>query len=262
MLPKILHLDIETAPVLAWVWQLFKPLISIDQIHQDWFMLCWAAKWHKSDEIIYDALWEHTTRYKKDKTDDRAIVESVWHLLDEADIVVAHNAARFDVPKINAKFFEYGMPPPSPYKVVDTLAVARARFRFTSNKLDYISQLKAFGQKHKTDFQLWLDVISGNKKQCERMLDYNIQDTELLEIVYTAMRPWITNHPNVGVYNDEERTTCTTCGSDHIHFRGYAYTTAGKYRRFVCKDCGHWGRMAVNLLSKDKRKGLGRNVAS
>ena len=118
--PKILHIDIETAPILAWVWSLFKPMIAIGQIHQDWHMLCWAAKWHGKKRIIKDALWHHKLTYAQDKRDETMILLSLWHLLDEADIVVAHNGDRFDVAKINAKFFEYGMKPPAPFKTVDT----------------------------------------------------------------------------------------------------------------------------------------------
>ncbi len=258
--PKILFFDVETAPMLAWVWGLFKQNISIGQIHQDWHMLCYAAKWLGKDEIFYDALWEHDA-YAKDKTNDEYIVATMWHLLDEADIVVAHNASRFDVAKVNAKFFEYGMKPPAPYKVVDTLKVARANFRFSSNKLDYISQLMNIGEKLKTDFDLWLDVMKGDKAQCKRMLEYNIKDVALLEELYLEMRPWITNHPNLGVYTDDTTTTCPSCNGSDIQYRGFAYTAAGKYQKFVCNSCGHWGRLAANVLPIGKRKNLARNVS-
>ena len=258
--PKILHIDIETAPILAWVWSLFKPMIAIGQIHQDWHMLCWAAKWHGKKRIIKDALWHNKMTYAQDKRDETMILLSLWHLLDEADIVVAHNGDRFDVAKINAKFFEYGMKPPSPFKTVDTLKVARANFKFSANRLDYIAKLKGVGQKLKTDFDLWLDVMSGNKKECKRMMDYNIQDVILLEEIYTLLLPWITNHPNAGVFNDKEEVQCAGCGSTHIHYRGYSYTNAGKYKRFVCTDCGKWGKLPTNQLSIQKRRQLGRNV--
>jgi hypothetical protein len=258
--PKILHLDIETAPILAWVWSLWKPTIAIGQIEQDWHMLCWAAKWHGKKRVYKEALWHYRDRYERSKTDEVAILTALWQLLDEADIVVAHNGDRFDVAKINAKFFEYGMNPPSPFKTVDTLKVAKANFKFSANRLDYIAKLKRVGQKLKTDFDLWLDVMAGNKKQCKRMMDYNVQDVLLLEEIYTLLLPWITNHPNVGVYNDKEEVQCPNCGGTHLHYRGFAYTNAGKYQRFVCTDCGRWGKLPTNQLGIDKRRALGRNV--
>jgi len=258
--PKILHIDIETSPILAWVWSLFKPMISIVQIKQDWHILCWAAKWHGKPRIIKDALWHHKDVYRKSKLNETAILDSLWNLLDEAEIVVAHNGDRFDVAKINAKFFEYGMTPPSPYKTVDTLKVARANFKFSANRLDYIAKLKGVGQKLKTDFDLWLDVMAGVNKECKRMMDYNIQDVILLEQIYTLLLPWITNHPNAGVYNDKEEVQCAGCSSTKIHFRGFTHTNAGRYQRFVCTDCGKWGKLPANQLTVNKRRKLGRNI--
>jgi len=259
MSPKILHIDIETAPMLAWVWGFFKQNVSIGQIHQDWHMLCWAAKWHGKKKVYKEALW-HYNLYNDDKTDEVIILEKLWTLLDEADVVVGHNADRFDVAKVNAKFFEYGMKPPSPFKIVDTLKVARANFKFSSNRLDYVAQLLEVGEKNKTDFNLWLDVMKGDKKACKYMMDYNVQDVVLLEELYTAMLPWITNHPNVGGFNDDVTTCCAGCVSINIHYRGFAYANAGKYQRYVCIDCGKWGKLAANLLPITKRKELGRSV--
>ena len=260
MHPKILHIDIETAPMLSWHWGLFKQNIAIGQIHQDWYMLCWAAKWHGKKKIFKHALWHYCPRGGDLKEQEIFLLEALWDLLDEADIVVGHNGDRFDVAKINAKFYEYGFTPPSPFKIVDTLKVARSHFGFSSNRLDYIAKLKSFGQKLKTDFDLWLDVMNGVKKECKRMMDYNVQDVILLEEVYTSMLPWITNHPNVAVWSDDESTVCPGCGSDSIHFRGYSHTNAGKYRRFVCNDCGKWGKVPYNELPLSKRKAMGRSI--
>ncbi len=261
MQPKILHLDIETAPVLAWVWSLFKPMIAIGQIEKDWHMLCWAAKWHGKKGIIKDAIWFHTGNGKFSKKAELKMVKHLWDMLDEADIVVAHNGDRFDVAKANAKFFEYGLTPPSPFKVVDTLKVARSRFKFTSNKLDYIIKLKEKGGKLKTDFDLWLDVMKGDVKQCKRMLKYNIEDVIILEEIYIDMLPWISNHPNVGAYSAKEVVQCSACGCEEVQYRGFSYTTASKFQRFLCNGCGHWGQLGRNLLPSSKRQELGRNAA-
>lgn len=261
MEPKILLFDIETAPILGYVWGLWKQNVAIPQIKRDWYMLCYAAKWIGESDILYDAIWLHKKAYKKDPESDRIIIESMWALLDEADFVIAHNGERFDIAKVNAKFFEYGMTPPSPYKVIDTLKVSRKNFGFSTHRLDYIAQKRKLGQKLKTDFDLWRDVMDGVKDQQDRMLEYNIHDTELLEDIYIEMRPWITNHPNYGVYTDGARTVCPKCGSHDIQYRGYAYTTAGKFRKFVCNTCGGWGRHASNELDLPTRRRLGRNVA-
>ncbi len=223
-------------------------------------MLCWAAKWHMEPEVSSDALWNHTVSGKWTKSAEEKMVKNVHKMLDEADIVVGHNGDRFDVSKMNAKFYEYGLLPPSPYRTVDTLKVARSRFGFPSNKLDYIIQLREKGAKLKTDFQLWIDVMEGDAKQCKRMMLYNIEDVVILEQVYVDMLPWISNHPNVGVYSDDEVLQCTACGSDDIHKRGFSFTNAGKYQRIVCNSCGKWDKLPANLLSVSKRKVLARSI--
>jgi hypothetical protein len=261
MEPKILFFDIETAPIRAWVWGLFKQNIAVGQIDQDWYMLCYAAKWLGSDEIIYDAIWHDKKTFKKDPSNDYQVVSTIWDLLDEADIVVAHNADRFDVNKVRAKFYEYGFEPPSPFKVVDTLKVSRANFGHSTHRLDHIANKRNLGRKLKTDFDLWLDCMSGNKDQQDKMIEYNIHDVELLEDVYLEMRPWVTNHPNYGVYTDGDQTVCPKCGSVDLHHRGYAYTTAGKFRRIKCNNCGGWSRYASNELDISSRRRLARNVA-
>lgn len=255
MSAKILILDIETRPILGWVWGIWKQNIApTSQIKEDWEIITWAAKWH-GEEYTYYATTEG-------QNGDAEALEQLWTLLDEADIVIAHNGDKFDIPKINARFLENGMQPPSPYKSIDTLKVCKRNFRLTSNRLDYVAKVLGYGGKIETGgMDLWIRCLEGDKAAWKQMLIYNIHDVQLLEWVYETVRPWIHNHPNVALYNEDEATVCTACGSSHIHYRGFAYTPVGKYQRYVCTDCGKWGRLAENLLPKNKRKYLGRNIA-
>ena len=43
-LPNILILDVETAPLRGFIWQLWKQNVNIDQIISERFMLTWSAK--------------------------------------------------------------------------------------------------------------------------------------------------------------------------------------------------------------------------
>ena len=252
---RILLLDIETRPLLGWVWGIWKQNISAtQQLKEDWQIITWAAKWYGDDYTYYATA--------EGKKDDKECLEDLWHLLDEADVVIAHNGDKFDIPKINARFLQHGITPPSPYKTVDTLKVAKANFRLTSNRLDYIAGVLGYGGKVETGgMDLWIRCMEGDRAAWKQMLIYNIHDVQLLEWVYETLRPWVKGHPNVALYGDGEETACPACGSTHIHYRGYAYTPVGKYQRFVCTECGKWGRMAENLLPKNKRRYLGRNIA-
>src|SRR5690606_35926044 len=117
---KMLFIDIETSKILAYVWGLFKQNIGIKNVVEDWYILCYSAKWLGDDKIINDSLHHHplpeSGRYK---FNEHFLVESAWQLLDEAKYVVAYNGRAFDKKKLNAKFLEYGYPEPSPYKVID-----------------------------------------------------------------------------------------------------------------------------------------------
>lgn len=258
--PKILIFDIESSPVMTYIWSLRQKYIPIEMITENLFILCWAAKWAHKKAILKSKLPDFKDAYKKDKRDDRKLLEGLWELLDEADIVVAHNAKGFDVPMVNGRFLFHGMQPPSPYKVIDTLQVVRREFRLTSNKLDYVSEYLGFGHKIKTDFELWLGCMSGNKKAWNTMMGYNVKDVALLEKVYLKVRAWDTRHPNFGLYVDDLEPMCLACGSKNLIKKGTEKTLTQKYRRLKCKDCGHNNRGRYTILEKAKRKTLITNA--
>lgn len=251
---KILVLDIETAPMIADVWKLWDNNVGLNQIVQDWYILSWAAKWLDGKRVYY------ADQSKANNIeDDRAILVELWGLLDQADIVIAHNGNRFDIPKINARFLKAGLPPPSPYRQIDTLKIAKAKFKFTSNRLAYLAKFLGVEEKEEhhafPGHSLWVETRKGNAKAWKEMRKYNIQDVDTLEQVYFKLRPWDSKHPNLGV----EGGVCPVCGTEHsLEKRGFMYTNAGKYQRYVCtgESCGAWSRGKTNLLSKDERKGL------
>lgn len=254
-MPKILIIDIETAPKLAYVWRFFKTNVGAKQVKEHGHILSFAAKWLDDDRIIYS---ENRTSHDKD------IVKEMVDLLDEADIVIAHNAKRFDLPSINGRALVHGIQPPSPYKVVDTLISARNYFKFESNSLAYLAISLGCEEKeeHKKfpGFELWLACLRNDEEAWEEMRTYNIQDVLVLEEIYLKMRPWITNHPNVAVLKEYDEVVCPKCGSNHIHSRGYTTTNAGRYRKFQCQECGGWGRSRTTEYDKDKRKKLITNA--
>ena len=252
MTAKILLLDIETKPVQAYVWSLWKQNVGINQIEADWSVLTWAAKWLDDDEMLSDSQWY----YESDDTEhDYRVVDSMWELLDEADIVIGHNSDKFDLKKLNARFAYHKMPPPSPYQKIDTLKVARKHFNFTSNKLDYLAQHLGVGKKMKTGgFELWTGCMKGDEDSWNKMLKYNKRDVKILEKVYKRLLPWITNHPNVSVYSDKEERVCPNCGSHKVYKRGHYYTKIGRYQKYICDGCGAFSKERTSNQTPVKRK--------
>jgi len=147
--PKILLFDLETAPNTAYVWSLWNEVRSMDFVTSNWYILCWGAKWLGDKKVMTGAI-------NGTGENDGKIVKDLWKLFDEADIVIAHNAIKFDCRRVNTRFIANGLTPPSPVKVIDTLREAKKHFAFTSNRLNDLGEFLGVGKKIKTGgFELW-----------------------------------------------------------------------------------------------------------
>jgi len=245
--PKILIFDIETQPTLAYVWQAWKQNISINQIAENGGLLMWAAKWYGSDTIIVETTQGRST--------EKNCAKKLWKLLDEADVVVAHNAYNFDIKVMNGIFLKYGMSPPSKYHVIDTLRVARKQFRLFSNKLDYLGGYLKLGNKIENDgWKLWVGCLKNDSNSWEKMIEYNIRDVELLEDVYNKLKPWVQSSFNYAAYLELETEGCKNCGGTSLAKNGFDVRRGGIYQRYRCKDCG------TNNYSRFKEKGVNKTV--
>ncbi len=255
-IPNVLVLDIETAPIQAYVWGMWKQNLSLDSIESDWFILTWAAKWLYDDNAFGEALspGEAITE------DDGRIIKILWDVLEKADIVITHNGDKFDIKKINARFIEHGLGPVSPFKSIDTLKVSRKQFAFTSNKLDALAKKFGFDSKHKMTFQTWKDCLKGNETALNKMLRYNVQDVLVLENVYYKLRPWISNHPNLGLYMIDNTFRCPNCHSTHLKEVGNSLTSISKFKAYRCGSCGAISRERSTVLSTKQNKTLLTNV--
>lgn len=256
--PKILVFDIELAPIIAYVWGLFDQNIGLNQIQKEWHVLSWAAKWIGSKEIYY-----HDQSDKKEIEDDSEILKIIWSLLDEADIVLTQNGVRFDEKKLNARFVQIGLPPPSSFRHIDTLKIAKKYFAFTSNKLEWMTG--KFNKKYKKlehgkfpGFKLWAECLKGNPKAWAEMKKYNIHDILSLEELYlNTLRAW-DKSINFNVFSESFNNRCQ-CGSSEFRDKGFKFSNTGKFQKVICKSCGKEHVLKENLLSKEKRKSLTRH---
>ena len=254
--PKVLLFDIETAPMLGYIWGLWDNNVALNQLHSDWHILSWSAKWLGSseNEVMY-----MDQRNKKDITNDKDILQGIWNLLDEADVVIGQNSKKFDHKKLNARFILNGMKPPSSYRHIDTLQLAKKHFAFTSNKLEYMTgklckKYKKLKHAKFSGFNLWDQCLKGNKEAWQEMELYNKYDVLSLEELYFKLIPW-DNSINFNVYSDLLTTVCT-CGHDKFKENGYSYSNTGKFQKYTCKRCGSEFKSKTNLLSINKRKSL------
>tara|TARA_R100000656_G_scaffold5244_1_gene6890 strand:+ start:49 stop:939 length:891 start_codon:yes stop_codon:yes gene_type:complete len=231
-LPKILLFDVETSFYHFVGWGTYKQYIQHYQITEHQYIISWAAKWLYDENVQSDVVTPEESKNR----DDKRILKSIHKLLDEADIVVGHNGDRFDLRKLRWRFISQGMAPPSPFKIIDTLKVARREFFAPSYKQDFLTKYFKLENKIQTDFQLWVDCEAGIPEKLEEMVEYNRHDVMGLEDLYLKIRPYIRNHPNLGVLMEDD--ICPTCGSKHLQETSSVYlTSANKFPVYKCEKC-------------------------
>lgn len=230
---KILLLDIETKPILAYVWRLWDQNIALNQIVSPGGTICVGAKWLGSKEDIFFSEWEDG---------QQAMIEGMHALISEADAVVSYNGDKFDVPKLTGEFVRAGLKPPPPITSIDVFKTVR-QLGFDSGKLDFVGPLLQLGRKIKHEgFTLWVKTMEGDPQAQKRMKRYCIQDVRLLERVYLKLRPYIKNHPHMAslIEGKAAGEECGACGSTRVQKRGYRRTKHFSIQRLQCQDCGSW----------------------
>lgn len=239
---RVLVLDIETAPLVAYVWDRRDQNIGLNQLKTDWYVLAWAAKWldEPASKIIY-----MDQRHSKNKQNDKAILLPLWKLLNEADKVITQNGKNFDSPKINARFILNGMNPPSPYKHLDTYQIVRRVAKFTSASLEYLTdklctKYKKLSHKRFPGMSLWAECLAGNKIAWDEMKRYNVHDVLATEELYHKIKVWDTS-PQHGIYHvDSETKECVVCGKGRLIKRGFKISKKGNFQQLQCSECGSW----------------------
>lgn len=236
---KILLFDIETSPMEVYVWSLRgNDYISPESIIKDYSVLTWSAKWLFEPEVIS----QKVSGQDAINREDSSILQKMWELLDEADVVVVQNGKKFDIPKLNARFLRIGFPPPMYYQVIDTKEVMSKNFGLSSNKLDYANKFLGIDVKDDMEFQDWIDCVHGDETKLQKMCDYNQTDVVIMEELYLKLRPWIPSHANLGIYADTDKDCCPNCQSTELRWSGQYATPLGMYEAFRCLNCGAIGR--------------------
>ena len=237
--PKILLIDIETAPDLVWTWEVYNS--NAISVQKHWQMLSFSAEWISGDvkpKIVTKGLPDYSGYFAG--SDDRDLATDIWNLLNQADVVVAHNGLDFDMRKINARLITLGFVPPKPYKVIDTRKEIARVAGFSSNKLDWLAKQLDLGHKMVHEgWSRWQGCIDGDLKSWRKMLKYNRHDIVLLKKLYEEIQPWI-RVPNLAAWNED--VSCPHCGSKELIKQGFKRNKTRVYQQWSCKRCGSWCR--------------------
>lgn len=242
--PKILYYDIEISLQTVAIFDLkYNDYISPESLVSERHLICAAWKWEGENKVHAVSLLDDSKRYAKDAHDDYHVVKALHGVLSEADVVIGHNSESFDNKYVETRGIYHGLSPLPALTSIDTYKVAKSRFRFNSNKLDYLGRYLGVGRKKPTTPGLWMRVLQGDRKAIKEMVAYNKQDVLLLERVFLKLRPYVNNHANLELFGN---TGCPRCGSKKVQSRGFHRAVSRVYRRFQCQSCGGWHKSAVN----------------
>lgn len=228
--PKILVLDIETLPGVAYIWSMREPFIPLERLISPSRIICWRAKFVGEKHM-----------YGRDERDGRdAMLDELRKTIELADAVVTYNGEKFDIPTINGELLELRLPPLPPITHIDLYKTVQ-RLRLMSGRLQYLATYLKIGEKLKhAGFDMWKKIAEHNDpKEWDRMLKYNAKDVRLTDRAYREMRPYIKDHPYL---RDPSPTkpACSRCGSTHVQLRGHRKTRAFLIQRLQCMNCGGW----------------------
>jgi uncharacterized protein YprB with RNaseH-like and TPR domain len=174
--------------------------------------------------------------------DDEPVVRALHAALSSADAIVHHYGDRFDIPTFNARAVYYGLSPLPPIQQIDTWKIARAKFKFNSNRLDYLGQYLGLGRKLSTNYALWDDCMRGDANALARMVRYNRGDVRLLEKVFIKLYPFTTARLNINALTGGDN--CNHCGGNLKH-RGAQLCRTRFHAMAQCVKCGAWKRGEV-----------------
>lgn len=232
---KILFHDIETSLAVSFHFGQWQQNLGIkQQVHESHLL---SHSWAWNDGEVKGSI---LTKEEVLARDDQRLVLEIWKLLDECDIYVAHNGKKFDVRKINGFFLKYGLPPPSPYKVVDTLLISRRKFGLPFHNLAYLAKFLDVTRKiDNSGIDLWIDCAYGKQEALDEMLDYNLGDIVTLREIYYRLIMWDNEAVNMSLYESVDGLVCPHCASTEISKLGgkYAFTAQRKYHVYRCTSC-------------------------
>ena len=176
-----LFFDIETSPNIGLFWEAgYKKNIDYSNIIQERAIICICYKWEDEKEV-YALQWDS-------KQNDKAMLLKFIEVANLSNEMVGHNGDKFDLAWIRTRCLFHHIPMFPKYLTIDTLKVARQKFRFNSNRLNYIADFLGLGQKIKTEYSLWKDILLHKDKiAMEKMIKYCKKDVVLLEKVLSLM---------------------------------------------------------------------------
>jgi hypothetical protein len=251
--PRILFFDLETKPLLAYIWQLGKQVVRHGQLHNEHAqpgIICVTYCWN-------DGKKAQSIDWGYEEQDTKKVVEQFDEIIRSADHVIGKNNKRFDNKVLNACRMLNGLEGyPEWMRYTDDLEQQMRRyFRLPSHSLDYISGQLGYGGKIKMEFQDWIDIVEKNsngQKALKKMIKYGLKDVEDTRKIWNKLEQHFEPRFNVAIHK-EIKDACKRCASTDIKKNGTKCSGGVKYQEYYCNSCYQYaGRHSISR--KDGRK--------
>lgn len=226
---KVLIYDIETSYNIVSSWRIGNKVnLPHHSVIKERAIICVSYKWLGEDQV-YNLTWDRNQ-------DDKFLLENFIEVMNEADILVAHNGDRFDLKWIRTRALKHGLEMLPYYQQHDTIKTAKKYFNFNSNKLDYITQFLGFEGKIKTEPELWDRVILDKDMDAlKEMVFYCDEDVRQLEKVYLKILNWDKPKQHAGVLMNRPKHTSPYSGSRNLKWIKKRTTGMGTVKH-IMKD--------------------------
>jgi DNA polymerase elongation subunit (family B) len=243
---KRLFFDIETSPNIVFSWNIGRDIsIDYENILNERAIICICYKW-ENDKKIHHLTWN--------KGDDKKMIQEFARIIDSADEVIGHNSDRFDVKWVRTRALFHKIPFTHEIQSIDTLKAARGKFKFNSNRLDYIAKFLGLDGKIKTEYSLWKNIVLHNDKaSMDKMVRYCKKDVKQLERIYHALSPYLPHKTHRGVFEGYDSCSCPECSSQKTVSVKKRISAAGVVKRqLVCRDCGRYFSVSEAQYQKNR----------
>lgn len=217
---------------------------------------CCNASWMWDHQVSVQSVsvLDDRKQFEENFRNDKVVAVAMHKVMSEADVIVAHNLDRFDLPMLNVIFALYGLGPIPEKKMIDTLKAARNNFRFAGNGLDDL--LKFFGHAGKAEKPDWDKLTDGNEAEIKKSIKYCNRDVKGLQIVLHILKPYMKNLPKPRVIKQPKLRKqvnfygiecCDACGSKMLRNKGLENSGNKPYPSVRCMECNHYMKGSMKL---------------
>lgn len=225
-----LYWDIEMLPGVFYGWSMYSE--PFQQIENTTISMI-SYRWDGEDEV--HSIHLNEKQYNKNIRNEKPIIKEFLKVVNQADVMVAHNGDKFDWKKFNFKVAKYNLKPVKKPILVDTLKMVKQEMSADSHRLGDLC--REFNLPVKIPLNGGFTAAFRGYGKYLELVNYNRQDIICLEMLYNYIKPHCRPKYDVSKLDNKNRA-CSSCGScDIIKYGKYILATGKQVSRYRCKTC-------------------------